>query len=48
MTYAELFEILDDLDPCLLSAPIIIESEMIGESEDVEFDAKSLRFLAYE
>ena len=43
MLYRDLLEILEDL-----SEEVIIESEIIGETSDIEFDSKSSRFLAFE
>ena len=48
MLYRELLEILEDLSEAHLSEEVIVESEGIGESGDVEFDSKSLRIIAFE
>lgn len=48
MLYRDLLEILEDLPEEHLSAEVIIESEIIGETSDIEFDSKSFRILAFE
>lgn len=48
MLYRDLLEILEDLSEEQLSEEVIIESEIIGETSDIEFDSKSSRFLAFE
>jgi|DEB0MinimDraft_10_1074344.scaffolds.fasta_scaffold321591_2 uncharacterized protein YrrD len=48
MYYRELLEILEEMDEKDLSRLVTIESEIIGETTDVEFDEKSFTMIAYE
>tara|TARA_R110000824_G_scaffold33584_1_gene107562 strand:+ start:2485 stop:2634 length:150 start_codon:yes stop_codon:yes gene_type:complete len=48
MFYKELLEIIEDMSDSELDRDIIIESELIGLTKDVEFDRKSLTMIAYE
>ena len=48
MQYRDLLEILEDFSEDKLLEEVIVESEFIGESSDIEFDAKSNRIIAYE
>jgi len=48
MLYKELLLILEEMSEGDLDREIIIESELIGEINDIEFDHKSLTIIAYE
>ena len=48
MVYKELLEILEEMSDSELDRNIIIESELIGLTKDVEFVKKSLTIIAYE
>jgi hypothetical protein len=48
MYYRELLEILEEMSEEDLSREVIVESEIIGESRDVEFDEKSYTIIVYE
>lgn len=48
MLYSELLEILEEMDEKDLRRDVIVESEIIGESNDVEFDEKSFTIIVYE
>ena len=48
MYYRELLEILEEMSEDDLSREVIVESEIIGESSDVEFDEKSYTIIVYE
>ena len=48
MLYRELLTILEDMSENDLDQVVTIESEVIGESTDVEFDGKSNTIVAYE
>lgn len=48
MLYRELLEILDDMSDDDLQREVTIESELIGETKDIEFDDKSFTLIAYE
>lgn len=48
MLYKELLEILEEMSEGDLEQEVIIESEFIGETNDIEFDYKSLSIVAYE
>jgi len=48
MLYKELLLILEEMSESDLEQEIIIESEIIGETNDIDFDEKSLTIIAYE
>jgi hypothetical protein len=48
MLYSELLEILEEMDEKDLRRDVVVESEIIGESNDVEFDKKSFTIIVYE
>jgi hypothetical protein len=48
MFYKELLEIIEEMSDSELDRDIIVESELIGLTKDVEFDRKSLTIIAYE
>ena len=48
MLYRELLEILDDMSDNDLQREVTIESELIGETKDIEFDDKSITLIPYE
>lgn len=48
MLYKELLEILEEMSVIDLERPVIVESELIGDTKDIEFDEKSFTIIAYE
>lgn len=48
MLYSDFLEILEEMSEKDLQREIIIESELIGQTKDVEFDEKSFTIIAYE